>query len=323
MEIVPPPSIPPAPNIIHTPSTLDTISDQYPGDSRRNITQCEVWATSTTNTKTVHQKERFTHAKLCELWAMNTINNSAPTDKFTQPLRPEHIRDFACIPHVPAQDTYAEMINRQPTELDSAAQSIWNSTHPTLTATLLDSTTLLTCMNTVINIGDTLSTQKPHSDTHPAITIELTNMGSQQNQPTRTDGLADLGANVQMTNDPTILIGIHDIDPLTIGLADAGHTNTCTQCGYLPIVREDNEWLMVPILINPHANGTILSPQCIMMASNDITGFTIQGYRNASNNTLTFHSKQNTTIVMMKLRCIRDLYYIDIPPSTLPNHPTP
>jgi hypothetical protein len=191
------------------------------------------------------------------------------------------------------------MINAQPTELNYATKPNWNSTHPTLTATLLDSTTLLMCTNTVINIGDTLSVQKPHPDTHPAITIELTNIGPQQ--PTPKDGLADLGANVQMTNDPTILVGIHDIDPLIIGLADAGHTNTCTQCGYLPILRDDKEWLMVPILINPHANGTILSPQCIMMASSDITGFTIQGYRDASNNTLTFHNKQNNTIIKMKL----------------------
>ena len=196
---------------------------------------------------TTIQHERFTHTKLCELWAMNTMDKSAPMDEYTQPLRPEHIRDFTCIPHVPAQDTHAEMINIQPTELDYDARSIWNNTHPTLTATLLDPTTLLTCMNTVIHIGDALTTQRPHSDMYPAITIELTNMGPQQNQPTPKDGLADLGANIQMTNNPTILVGIHDIDPLTIGLADAGHTNTCTQCGYLPIMRDDKEWLMVPI----------------------------------------------------------------------------
>jgi hypothetical protein len=79
--------------------------------------------------------------------------------------------------------------------------------------------------------------------------------------------LADGGANVYLTNDPTLLVDMVDIDPVPLGTALAGlETSTlmCTQKGYMPIPLLNRTLHYQPFLINQHAADTIMSPEHIL-----------------------------------------------------------
>ena len=86
----------------------------------------------------------------------------------------------------------------------------------------------------------------------------------------QTDGrLVDGGSNTTITNDPSVLVDVHDIPPIAVNLAlttnngDSDH-QTCTQQGLLPLHCDDGDIHYQPLLINANANETITSPQSII-----------------------------------------------------------
>ena len=63
-------------------------------------------------------------------------------------------------------------------------------------------------------------------------------------QPAGHDCMMDTGANVGLAADESILTDVHDIPPVTIGVALSGQEETaceCTRMGCMPITRSDEE----------------------------------------------------------------------------------
>ncbi len=89
-----------------------------------------------------------------------------------------------------------------------------------------------------------------------------------------SDGLIDSGANVGMSGDKSILVGVHSIEGIPLGLAltpfNPLHISYCTHMGYLLLMLEDDDMLLVPTLVNPASTETIISPECVMKLSSNI-----------------------------------------------------
>jgi hypothetical protein len=100
------------------------------------------------------------------------------------------------------------------------------------------------------------------------------------------DGLIDSGANVGMSGDESILVGIHSIEAMPLGLAltpsNPLHISYCTCMGYLPLLLADDDVLLVPTLVNPASTETIISPECVMKLSSNIVHWEQQGFCDGS-----------------------------------------
>jgi hypothetical protein len=88
------------------------------------------------------------------------------------------------------------------------------------------------------------------------------------------NGLIDSGANVGMSGDKSILVGIHDIKVIPLGLAltpsNPLHISNCTCMVYLLLLLANDDVLLVPTLVNPASTETIISPECVMKSSSNI-----------------------------------------------------
>jgi hypothetical protein len=94
--------------------------------------------------------------------------------------------------------------------------------------------------------------------------------------------LANRGANICLGNEESLFVGVHDIDPIPVGVAttpkDAMQIPYCRRMGYLPMLRKDGLTHMQPWYIHPDAVGCMLSPESIMAASPDITSWYQEGF---------------------------------------------
>jgi hypothetical protein len=92
--------------------------------------------------------------------------------------------------------------------------------------------------------------------------------------------LADGSANVCLTNDPTLLVDVVDINPVPLGMALTGSktsTLKCTQKGYMPIPLLNRTLHYQPFLINQHAADTIMSPEHILNNNHQFASWQQEG----------------------------------------------
>ncbi len=118
---------------------------------------------------------------------------------------------------------------------------------------------------------DTLPISPHHSVPIMILGMSLNgNAASQLSAVSHLNPMADSGANVCLTPDPTLLVNITDIPPVPLGVALSHLDDTgavCRQQGYLPIPLLDGTFHYQPFLINPNATDTILSPAHVMKSS--------------------------------------------------------
>lgn len=146
--------------------------------------------------------------------------------------------------------------------------------------------------------------------------ITLTVSGLPTARTTRavaTASMADTGANVCLTNDPSILVDITDITPIPLGVALSqpdSATSLCSQQGYLPLPFLDGTFHYQPFLINPQATDTILSPTHVMKSSNKIFGWSQSGSKHSSSNdSLTFTDESGSALLILPLTSYNGLQY--------------
>lgn len=84
-------------------------------------------------------------------------------------------------------------------------------------------------------------------------------------------GLTDSGANLCMTNDPSLLLNVGPCHPFHIDQATSDGTpsasNVCDRVGLLPIPLVNGSVYYQPTFVNTHAAGTFISPQAIIDGS--------------------------------------------------------
>ena len=134
--------------------------------------------------------------------------------------------------------------------------------------------------------------------------------------------MADSGANVCVTSDPTILIDMIDIDPIPLGVAATSPdtpTTFCTKQGYLPIPLLDGTYHYQTFLFNPNATDTILSPAHVMWSSPSISSWRQSGSKDPSTvDTLSFLDSDGTDLLVLPLTTHNGLQYC----SNTPTQPT-
>ena len=144
--------------------------------------------------------------------------------------------------------------------------------------------------------------------THP-----ITVVGLSSPPPWSATSMADSGANVCVTNGPSILIDVIDIDPVPLGVATTSTPTTstfCTKQGYLPIPLLDGSYHYQPFLYNAHATETILSPAHVMWSSPSIASWCQSGSKDPSAvDTLTFMDSAGNNLLVLPLTSRNGLQY--------------
>ncbi len=128
--------------------------------------------------------------------------------------------------------------------------------------------------------------------------------------------MADSGANVCITPDPSILVDIEDIPPIPLGVAlhpsdtSPTHSSLCSKQGYLPITFDDGSIHHQPFLINENAMDTILSPEHLLQSSSHIaTWRQTRSKLSSSMNCLTFLDHDGNTVLTLPLYTTNGLRY--------------
>ena len=125
--------------------------------------------------------------------------------------------------------------------------------------------------------------------------------------------MADTGANVCITGDPSILVDLVDIDPVPLGVAVKStdtQASLCTKQGFLPIPLLDGSYHYQPFLFNPHASDTILSPAHVMWSSTRIAKWQQSGSKDPSNlDTLSFTDEDGNNLLVLPLTTHNGLQY--------------
>ena len=130
----------------------------------------------------------------------------------------------------------------------------------------------------------------------------------------RTRAMVDSGANIDLCGRVLIplLADIHDISPIPLGTAiGGGEPQWITQCGYLPLSRDDGTPFRVKVYIHPSAADTILSPEAIMHSHDDFYKWVQQGNREG-HGTITFYSRDDRPLLTLDLRALNKLYYYEL-----------
>ena len=134
--------------------------------------------------------------------------------------------------------------------------------------------------------------------------------------------MADSGANVCVTSNPSILIDMIDIDPIPLGVAVSSldtKASFCTKQGYLPIPLLDGSYHYQPFLFNPNATDTILSPTHVMWSSPSISSWQQSGSKDPSIvDTLSFKDDNGNDLLVLPLTTHNGLQYCTNEPSTQP-----
>jgi len=125
--------------------------------------------------------------------------------------------------------------------------------------------------------------------------------------------LVDTGANINLTNDISLLVDAQDIVPFAISVALNGTTsldNCCTKRGLLALTRDDGRTLYVTCYYCPNATETIISPAAIIADSPIFTQWTQVGYKDPSMpGQVQFSNITNNVFMTITLTRRNDLYY--------------
>ena len=131
--------------------------------------------------------------------------------------------------------------------------------------------------------------------------------------------MVDSGANVCVTSNPLILIGMIGIDPIPLGVAATSPdapTMFCTKEQGLPIPLMDGSYHYQPFLYNPNASDTILSPAHVMWSSPSISSWHQSGSRDPSvTDTLTFLDANSNDLLVLPLTTHNSLQYCSNAPT--------
>jgi hypothetical protein len=136
-------------------------------------------------------------------------------------------------------------------------------------------------------------------------------MSTQRPEPTTS--MADSGANVCVTSNPSILVDMIDIEPIPLGVAATSPdapTTFCTKQGYLPIPLLDGSYHYQPFLYNPNATETILSPAHVMWSSPSISTWRQSGSKDPTViDTLSFLDSNGNDLLVLPLTTHNGLQY--------------
>jgi hypothetical protein len=126
--------------------------------------------------------------------------------------------------------------------------------------------------------------------------------------------LADTGANICLGNNKSLLVDVHDINPLPVGIAttpkDEMQITYCHRMGYLPILREDGSTHMQPWYVKLDGVRCMLSPESIMAALSDITSWYQESFCDGSNpGTLCFHTAKDVTVLKVTMQKQNSMFY--------------
>ena len=131
--------------------------------------------------------------------------------------------------------------------------------------------------------------------------------------------MADSGANVCVTSDPSILVDVIDINPIPLGVAATSPDTPitfCTKQGYLPIPLSDGSYHYQPFLYNPNATDTILSPAHVMRSSPSISSWRQSGSKDPSvTDTLSFLDSNGNDLLVLPLTTQNGLQYCSNAPT--------
>ncbi len=158
---------------------------------------------------------------------------------------------------------------------------------------------------TMLDLPDTFLPPQ-HRDIPVTIVGMTSHPGPSADSPRHTPcSMADSGAKLCITNNPSILTNIMDIAPIPLGVVVTStnlSTTVCAQQGFLPIPLCDGTLHHQPFLINPHAMETILSPTHVMRSCDRIHAWCQAGTKDSSTtNTLTFMDSTNTPLLILPL----------------------
>jgi len=119
-------------------------------------------------------------------------------------------------------------------------------------------------------------------------------------------GLTDSGANICMTNDPSLLIDIRECSPFHIlqAMEDGAPSasNVCDRMGMLALPKEDGSAYYQPTFVNTHAAGTFISPQAIVDGSRDkFTTWKMTGNTRGKNGSIQFFDTSGDLAISLTL----------------------
>ncbi len=125
--------------------------------------------------------------------------------------------------------------------------------------------------------------------------------------------LMDGGANICLTGDLSILVGVVDIPLMPITVATAGSNPTlddnCTKRGFLPLTLPDGSIYWQLCFFCTNAAETIISPQAILASSDVYTSWTQTGYKDGCHGTIRFDSDNGFLTMRLNLAFKDGLYY--------------
>jgi hypothetical protein len=131
--------------------------------------------------------------------------------------------------------------------------------------------------------------------------------------------MADSGANVCLTFDPTLLVNIVDITPIPLGVALQQSDPTFLYChrkGDLPIPLLNGTFHYQPFLLNEHATDTILSPIHIMKSSDKFRARSQSGDKDdPTKNRLIFRGVDGQPLLDLPLTARNGLQYCSHSPT--------
>ncbi len=149
--------------------------------------------------------------------------------------------------------------------------------------------------------------------------------------------LGDSGANICVTNDPSLLINVIEIDPVPLCMttsspdAPTDPTSLCTHKGFLPMALLDSTIHYQPFLGNRHATNTIISPESILHNNHHFHWWTqarhkmpVRGH-NQSPDDLSFYNLASQLLLSLPLKRQQGLYYCSnttFLPDSDASHPT-
>lgn len=139
-------------------------------------------------------------------------------------------------------------------------------------------------------------------------------------------GLTDSGANLCMTNDPSLLTNVGPCPPFHIDQATAdgipSASNVCDRVGLLPIPLVDGSVYYQVTFVNTHAAGTFVSPQAIIDGSrNKFSRWVQSGFTNGRSGSIEIFHGNGSLAIHLDLTQSNGLYYCSMDSFRLTSMP--
>lgn len=140
-------------------------------------------------------------------------------------------------------------------------------------------------------------------------------------------GLVDSGANICMTNTPSLLTHIQKCAPFHIDQATTdgspSTSNVCDQVGLLPIPLLDGSVYYQTMFVNPHAAGTFLSPQALIDGSgNKFTRWVQEGNAHGRPGFIRIYQQDGSLAIQLDLTQSNGLYFCSMSSFTVTTAPS-